>query len=46
MAVEGIDPYFITPPAPTPPPEETPAPPPEPEVISEDTTGTTVDTTA
>jgi hypothetical protein len=46
MAVEGIDPYFVTPPAATPPPAETPAPAPEPEVITEENTGTTIDTSA
>jgi hypothetical protein len=46
MPVEGIDPYYVTPTAATPPPEETPAPPPEPEVITEENTGKTIDTTA
>ena len=46
MAIEGIDPYFATPPAATPPPEETPAPAQEPEVVTEENTGNTIDTSA
>ncbi len=46
MAIEGIDPYYVTTPAQTLPPEETPAPAPEPEVITETNTGNTVDTSA
>ncbi|MBN2351806.1 MAG: hypothetical protein JXD23_04480 [Spirochaetales bacterium] len=46
MAIEGIDPYFAIPPAATPPPEEKPAPAQEQEVITEENTGNTIDTTA
>ncbi len=46
MAIEGIDPYYVTPPAQTPPPEAAPAPAPEPEVVTETNTGNTIDTSA
>ena len=48
MPIEGIDPYSTTQPVAPPPAEETPPPEsePEPEVISEESTGNTIDTTA
>ena len=45
MAIEGIDPYSPPMPA-TPAPAETTPAPAEPEVITEDNTGSTIDTTA
>lgn len=48
MAIEGVDPYFSVPPVSAPPVEETPTQETEPEreVITEESTGNEIDTTA